>query len=381
MNVTNCTDPVAEFQYHLFPTVFIISFIIGLPGNLAALFYFTVRVSPRTPFSVFISNLAVADILILCTLPFRIHYHLNQNNWVFGNLACFLTGTLYFANIYMSIGFMTCICVDRYVATVHPHSYLRIRQPFCSLAVSVGLWSVSGVAILVFVLMGPLKNGDASSGQSCFENFTKTEWRDRLNLYSIFFLVLGSLVPSVVILVCYPLAARRISRFKTKTAQKAIKVISAILAITVLCFLPYHVIYLLHLLQRMDIIQNCSARNAIYNARRVTMALVTLNTCLDPVLYYMTTNHFSWKALKTTWLWGMAYQKVSRRMQSSCARPRAKTGMRTCRIQKTTGVLKGNPSLCTSLNHGWWWRMWTRRSGCLGGIYQSTRHCRRTAGG
>uniref|UniRef100_A0A8C8DUV5 G-protein coupled receptors family 1 profile domain-containing protein n=1 Tax=Oryzias sinensis TaxID=183150 RepID=A0A8C8DUV5_9TELE len=272
MNVTNCTDPVAEFQYHLFPTVFIISFIIGLPGNLAALFHFTVRVSPRTPFSVYISNLAVADILILCTLPFRIHYHLNQNNWVFGNLACFLTGTLYFANIYMSISFMTCICVDRYIATVHPHSYLRIRQPFCSLAASVGLWSVSGV----------------------------TEWRDRLNLYSIFFLVLGSLVPSVVILVCYPLAARRISRFKTKTAEKAIKVISGILAITVLCFLPYHVIYLLHLLQRMDIIQNCSARNAIYNARRVTMALVTLNTCLDPVLYYMTTNHFSWKALKTT---------------------------------------------------------------------------------
>ncbi|XP_024149527.1 lysophosphatidic acid receptor 6 [Oryzias melastigma] len=307
MNVTNCTDPEAEFQYHLFPTVYILSFVIGLPGNLAALYYFTVKISPRTPFSVYISNLAVADILILCTLPFRIHYHLNRNNWVFGDRACLLTGTLHFANIYTSIFFMTCICVDRYVATVHPHSYLRIRSSSCSLAVSVGLWSVCGVAILVFILMGPLKSGDASAGHKCFENFDKTEWENRLNLYSI--LVLGSLVPSAIILVCYPLAARRISRFKTKTAQKAIKVIYAILAITVLCFLPNHVVYLLHLLQRMNIIQSCSARRVIYNARRVTMALVVLNTCLDPVLYYMTTNHFNWRALKTSWLWGM----VSRR--------------------------------------------------------------------
>ncbi|XP_038165174.1 lysophosphatidic acid receptor 4 [Cyprinodon tularosa] len=309
MNQTNCTDPEAEFQYHLFPAVYILALVIGLPGNLAALFVFSVKTSPRTAFGVYISNLAMADILILCTLPFRIHYHLHRNNWVFGELTCLVTGTLYFANIYMSICFMTCICVDRYMATVHPHTYLRMRSPKWSLVVTVVLWCLGGVAILIFILMGPLESGDASTGHSCFENFAKKEWNERLRTYSIVSLIFGSLVPSLIILVCYPLVANRISTIGTNTAKKAVRVIYTILAITLLCFLPNHVVYLLHLLQRLEVIQSCSIRAFIYNARRVTMALVTLNTCLDPVLYYMTTSHFRWETLKRTWLWGI----VSRR--------------------------------------------------------------------
>ncbi|XP_039656922.1 lysophosphatidic acid receptor 6 [Perca fluviatilis] len=307
MNVTdgNCSTPSAEYQYYLFPAVYILALVVGLPGNLAAFVVFTFRCNPRTGFSVYISNLALADIVILCTLPFKIHYHLHRNDWVFGDAACRVTGILFFANIYMSICFMTCICVDRYMATVHPHTYLRMRSPRCSLVVSVALWCVVLVAMLIFVLMGPLEtNKDESGSHSCFENFAQKEWSLRLVAYSGLCLTAGSLLPSAIILVCYPLAARRISMIRTKTAQKAVRVIYTILAITLLCFLPYHVVYLLHLLGRLEVIQSCSSVNAIYHARRITMALVILNTCLDPVLYYVTTSHCKWKQLKMTWLCG-----------------------------------------------------------------------------
>lgn len=307
MNVTvgSCGVPSAEYQYYLFPVVYILALVVGLPGNLAALFFFTFRVAHRTAFSVYISNLALADIVILCVLPFRIHYHLNRNNWVFGDVACRVTGILFYANIYLSVCFMTCICVDRYMATVHPHAYLRLRSARYSLAASVVLWCIVGVAVLVFILMGPLAtNANGSGGHSCFENFAKEEWSKRLGPYSVLGLIFGSLLPSIIILVCYPLAARRISMIRTRTAQRAMRVIYAILAITVFCFLPHHVIYLLHLLHRMDAIRSCASAYAIYNARRVTMALVILNTCLDPVLYYITTSHCKWKRLKMTWLWG-----------------------------------------------------------------------------
>lgn len=304
MNVTDCGIPSAEYQYYLFPAVYILALVVGLPGNLVAFIVFTFRTTPRTAFSVYISNLALADVVILCTLPFKIHYHINRNNWVFGDVACRITGILFFANIYMSICFMTCICVDRYMATVHPHTYLRLRSPWCSLVVSVVLWCAVGVAVLVFILMGPLETNENKPGShTCFENFAKTEWNSRLAAYSFLCLTFGSLLPSLIILVCYPLAARRISLIKTKTAQKAVRVIYTILAIMLLCFLPNHVVYLLHLLRRMGVIQSCSAGNAIYNARRITMALVILNTCLDPVLYYVTTSHCKWKRLKMTWLW------------------------------------------------------------------------------
>ncbi|XP_028266764.1 lysophosphatidic acid receptor 6 [Parambassis ranga] len=306
----NCSALSEEYQYYFFPAVYILALVVGLPGNLAALFVFSFRITNRTAFSVYISNLALADIVILLVLPFRIHYHLNGNNWEFGDFTCRVTGSLFFANIYMSICFMTCICVDRYMATVHPHSYLRMRSRWCSVVVSVALWCICGVAVLVFILLGPLENNQDGSGAcKCFESFTKEEWETRLLGYSILGLIFGSMLPSVVILVCYPLAARRISMIKTKTAQRAVRVIYTIMAITLFCFLPNHIVYLLHVLRRLDVIENCSTANAIFVARRITMALVTLNTCLDPVLYYVTTSHCKWKWLKMTWLWG----KVTRR--------------------------------------------------------------------
>ncbi|XP_062248644.1 lysophosphatidic acid receptor 6-like [Platichthys flesus] len=307
MNVTDagCSPPSAEYQFYLFPVIYILALVVGLPGNLAALFVFTFKITPRTAFSVFISNLALADIVILCTLPFRIHYHLNRDDWVFGDVACRITGVLFYSNIYMSICFMTCICVDRYMATVHPHAYQRQRRPWRSLAVSVALWCIAGVLMLVFVLWGPLEtNVNQSGGRSCFENLSKQEWDTRLKVYSLLSLILFSLLPTVIILVCYPLAVKRISMIRTNTAQRALRVIYTILAITLLCFLPNHLVCLLHLLQRMDVIKGCSSANRIFEARRVTMALVTLNTCLDPVLYYVTTSHCKWRRLKMTWLCG-----------------------------------------------------------------------------
>ncbi|XP_061647416.1 P2Y purinoceptor 1 [Phyllopteryx taeniolatus] len=297
-----CQVPSAEYQVYLFPAVYIFALVFGLPGNLAAIYVFTFRVNPRTAFSVYISNLALADVVILCTLPFRIHYHLNRNNWVFGDVACRITGVLFYANIYMSICFMTCICVDRYMATVHPHAYLKLRRPRYSLLISTALWAVAGVAVVVFILMGPLETkGSKSGNHSCFENFAVQEWSSRLLPYSILSLIFCSLLPSAIILVCYPLAARRISRMHTRMAQRALRVIYTILAITLICFLPNHVVYLLHLLRRLEVIQRCPLANAIYNARRVTMALVILNTCLDPLLYYVTTSHCTCKSLKRTW--------------------------------------------------------------------------------
>ncbi|XP_049611113.1 lysophosphatidic acid receptor 6 [Syngnathus scovelli] len=297
-----CQGPPAEYQVYLFPAVYIFALVFGLPGNLAAIYVFTFRVNPRTAFSVYMSNLALADVVILCTLPFRLHYHLNGNDWVFGDVACRITGILFYANIYTSICFMMCICVDRYMATVHLHAYLKLRRPVYSLFISAALWVVAGVAVMVFILMGPLKtNGTKSEHHSCFENFAAHEWNSRLLPYSILSLIFCSLLPSAIILVCYPLAARRISRFHTKTARRALRVIYTILAIMLICFLPYHLVYLLHLLRRMGVIHKCSLANAIHNARRVTMALVTLNTCLDPLLYYVTTSHFNCEGLKRTW--------------------------------------------------------------------------------
>ncbi|CAL8258501.1 unnamed protein product [Gadus morhua 'NCC'] len=306
MTSSNCTESSSGYQYHLFPVVYSVALVLGLPANLVALFVFIFKVIPRTSSSVYIINLALADTAILLTLPFRIHYHLNRNRWVFGDMACRVTGTLWYANVYISICFMTCICVDRYVAVVHPHRYLRFKNPRYAVAVSVLLWAVLGVAMLSFILLGPLE----SDPVSCFEKFAKEEWSGRLMHYSALSLVFCSLLPSVIILVCYPLAMRRISLIPGKTSHKARRIILTVLAITLLCFLPYHVVHLLHLLRRMGVIRGCATSAAIHYARRVTLALVSLNTCLDPLLYHVTSTHCSWSPLRGLWTWYRARRYI-----------------------------------------------------------------------
>lgn len=291
-------DSKADFQFYLFPVVYCLVMILGLPGNLGALWFFFSKRKQRTASEVYIINLAVVDTLFLCTLPFRIHYHLQHNVWSLGEPVCILTGTIFHANVYASIAFMTCICVDRYLATVHPLTYLRLRNTRCTVLVSTAVWLVYVITTLVFILADPPKG----QGEKCFESFSQEEWERRLGKYSIFCLVFGSMLPSTIILVCYPLVARRISRIRTSTASKARRVIYAILAITLLCFLPYHTVYLLHLLRRMHYIHNCAWADAIYKARRITMALVSLNSCLNPLLYYFSTNHCKWRMPTLRWL-------------------------------------------------------------------------------
>lgn len=293
-----------EYQYRLFPALYGLALGLGLPANLVALFVFIFKITPRTSSGVYIINLAAADIAVLSTLPFRIHYHVNRNDWVFGDVACRVTGTLFHAGIYLSICFMTCICVDRYIAAVHPHTYyLSLRQSRYPVVVSVLLWGASGVAMLAFILMGPLEtdHADGSLHHSCFENIAKHEWDTRMAPYSLLSLVFGSLLPSVTILVCYPLAARRIARIRSYAARGALRVIYTLLAITLFCFLPYHVVHFLHLLRHLGAVQHCPCANAIYDARRVTVVLVSFNTCLDPLLYYVSSSHCRWKGKR---LWG-----------------------------------------------------------------------------
>ncbi|XP_056589808.1 lysophosphatidic acid receptor 6 isoform X1 [Triplophysa dalaica] len=279
------TEGFLTLQYHLFTPVYTLVLVFGLLGNLGALYYFICKIKQKSPSNVYIINLAVADTLFLCTLPFRIHYHVNDSIWVFKDAMCRITGTIHFANIYISFTFMTCICVDRYIATVHPHTYLQLRNKAISTKVSVAVWLISGAFMLAVMLECP----GVTENMRCFENFTSEQW-EHLAPYSSVSLIFGSLLPSVVILVCYPIVARRIARINNYTARGARRIIYAILAITVLCFLPYHIVHLVYLMSRTVL-----HTKMFWTARRVTMALISLNSLLDPLLYYFATGHNRWR--------------------------------------------------------------------------------------
>ncbi|XP_009864638.1 PREDICTED: lysophosphatidic acid receptor 6-like [Apaloderma vittatum] len=284
----------ADFQYSLFPVIYSIVFVLGLMENILALYLLCCRVKHMSHSYVYMVNLALADTLFVCVLPFKIHYHLNGNNWIFGDMSCRVTGTFYYINIYLSIAFFTCICIDRYVAVLHPFTYIQIKVTHYVLVVAV-LWVVALSIAVPLILGGPLHNCGMRNTTACFENFAVSSWTYRMAPYNILALVFGFVIPFSIILISYPLIAKRISQIKRSVRKrKALSTIYIILVICTLCFLPYHLTHLLHFLMRIQVIQNESFTKLIYKMRRVTLALVSFNCCLNPLLYYYTSSSKQW---------------------------------------------------------------------------------------
>ncbi|NXX45770.1 LPAR6 protein, partial [Tricholaema leucomelas] len=284
----------AAFQYLLFPAIYSIVFVLGLLENLSALYLLSCRAKRRSHSSLYMTNLALVDTLFVCVLPFKIHYHLNCNDWIFGDMACRVTGTLYYVNIYLSIAFFTCICVDRYLAVLHPFTYIQIRARHYLLVVT-GLWVVALSVTVPLILEGPLHNSGVRNTTACFENFSVSSWSGRMAPYNVLALLFGFVVPFAIILISYPLIARRISQIKhSPRKRKALRTIYIILGICTLCFLPYHLSHLLHFLMRVQLIQNQAFTSLIYKVRRITLALVSFNCCLNPLLYYYSSSSRQW---------------------------------------------------------------------------------------
>lgn len=87
----------------------------GMVLNTVALYVFCFRTKHKTTSVIYTINLAVTDLLVNLSLPTRILLYYSGG-------ACLTCSYMhifsYFVNMYCSILFLTCICVDRYLAIV-----------------------------------------------------------------------------------------------------------------------------------------------------------------------------------------------------------------------------------------------------------------------
>ncbi len=121
-NSTNQTCDVFIYKESariIFPIFYCLIFVISVAGNSLVLCIICQNKQKMNSTTMYIINLAISDTLFTLALPGRITYYIRGFDWPFGDFLCRLTAMIFYCNTYASIGFMTCISVDRYLAMLH----------------------------------------------------------------------------------------------------------------------------------------------------------------------------------------------------------------------------------------------------------------------
>lgn len=107
----------------------------------------------KTATNIYIFNLALADTLVLLTLPFQ-GTDVLLGFWPFGNALCKTVIAIDYYNMFTSTFTLTAMSVDRYVAICHPIRALDVRTSSKAQAVNVAIWALASVVGIPVAIMG-----------------------------------------------------------------------------------------------------------------------------------------------------------------------------------------------------------------------------------
>ncbi|KAK9532261.1 hypothetical protein VZT92_009657 [Zoarces viviparus] len=279
------------------PIVYIIVFVVGLPANALAIWVFVFRTKKKHPASIYMANLALADLLFVIWVPLKIAYHFNGNNWTYGHGLCKVLVAFFYGNMYCSIAFIACISVQRYWAVVYPLSRPRSANAV-AIGVSIAVWAV------VWLLTVPLYLYDqevrVTNLNICTcHDVTRPSQKEMAAGYFLTMGTLGFIAPTVVCIISYVLMLKALRNSMAdpansmadpaiaKNRRKAVVFIVTVLVMFLVCFTPSNIMLLVHytlLLRGVD--------NNLYGFYISTLCLASLNSCLDPFIYYFISEDF-----------------------------------------------------------------------------------------
>ncbi|XP_059842795.1 hydroxycarboxylic acid receptor 2-like [Hypanus sabinus] len=307
------------------PPVIIITFILGIVGNTVALWIFCALVKSRKPSIVSSLNLMNADTLLLCCLPFRADYFLRGKDWIFGDGLCRLNIFMICLNRIGSVFFLMVIAIDRYFKVVHPLHKVNKITPRCAVMIAGGLWTVA-VAICLHLLFDKhdFKHHNVTN---CEPFGMSTALRAPAVWTGIIFTFFQFLLPVSVILFSTSSIIWRLRQMEPGMRAKykrTVKLVTAVAAVFVICFLPTSVAVVVVLGTKLRSPFDCKTHHTAVNVFYNTLFITYLNSVIDPIIYYFSTSQFK-----------AGLEKALHRLKLNCCRSATEPG--TSREEQTVG--------------------------------------------
>uniref|UniRef100_A0A8C5S0U6 G protein-coupled receptor 68 n=1 Tax=Laticauda laticaudata TaxID=8630 RepID=A0A8C5S0U6_LATLA len=280
--VNNTQDCTIDHSIHqmLSPVIYILVFVVGLPANCLSLYYAYLQVKVKNELGIYLCNLTIADLLYIFSLPFWLQYVLQHDNWTYNELLCKICGILLYENIYISVGFLCCISIDRYLALVHPFRFQQCRTMKAAIVVSTVIWTKEMVTCWLVFKHGEVSK-DLESHLVCFEHYPIKNWEHNINFYRF---TAGFLFPFCLLIFSYYGILRVVRKSHGTQKKRKIQIkrlVSSTILIFLICFGPYHVLLLIRSLFE----KSCEFAARIFNIYHISLLLTTFNCVADPILY------------------------------------------------------------------------------------------------
>ncbi|VDK21316.1 unnamed protein product [Taenia asiatica] len=305
--MTNVTaPPCGESTFEWGPLIQTVVFIIygviiilSLFGNTIVILVILRCKSMQSITNLFITNLAVSDLLMsLVAAPFT-PIAAFSDTWVLPQFLCKLLSFTMGVSVYVSTLTSTAIAVDRYLVIVHPF-FSKMRNWMCGTIIAT-IWAIATLICLPLAIHQTTTVDPVLNVTICTESWPPGESRQvkLLIIFSILSFVFQFVAPSVVISFCYFYVSRLLrtrrqqklgSRFRSAQKQdlearrhnKTNRMLIAMVVVFVVCWIP---------LNALSIYSDTKANDPeftipYFNAIFVTCHIIAMSSAVyNPLLY------------------------------------------------------------------------------------------------
>ncbi|OQR76422.1 tachykinin peptides receptor 99D-like [Tropilaelaps mercedesae] len=278
--------------------LFSVMIVVAACGNLIVIWIVLAHKRMRTVTNYFIVNLSIADTMVsTLNVIFNFTFML-RGEWWFGEWHCKFSNFVALVSVCASVFTLMAISIDRYMAIMHP-LHPRMSRTM-TLNIALCIWLLAGLLACPQYIYSRVKEQDNHTVCYMFldEDGEITESRADY-LYNLVILIVTYIIPMQAMAFTYFRVGRElwgqqsigeVTRKQTEainSKRKIVKMMIVVVAIFGVCWLPYHLYFLL-------VHHYPDMRNSAYiqNIYLTIYFLAMSNSMYNPIIYCWMNSRF-----------------------------------------------------------------------------------------
>ncbi|XP_068605235.1 atypical chemokine receptor 4 [Brachionichthys hirsutus] len=324
---------IRSFAALFLPVVYAVCLAVGLAGNALVVAVYAYQKRLKTMADAFLTHLAVADLLLLATLPFWAADAVQ--GWNLGESLCKMVSACYTVNFTCCMMMLACVSLDRYLALVRAQGKEqrgRLQKLFSRRhcwKMSAVVWATAFLLGLPDLLLSEVRL--ASNRGVCLAIYPPSMargWKAALEMAEV---LLGFLLPLLVMVICYWKLGWTLKSLPVESRGKkwrVLRVLLIVVGVFVVTQLPYNILKVYRAMDSVyTLVTHCGTSKALDQASQVTESLALIHCCLNPILYTCVGSSFKQHLMKVAKRLG----EKRRKRRKTKANPAEEEGMEmTC---------------------------------------------------